>query len=178
MKRPVAKEPEEQDFNDRLLETESEASEGVLRHWTQYVYGDVKDLPLPSYMPVFNGHLNVEWVFVIDLDREIFSVDHGAHFKLEIIPRYRWIDALDKTYYEHRLVLPDRLPENAVTSLVVTPDPPDVQFSGCTRNWTLKSLHRTESTASIQHGDTSHSFARGSFKSFSELKSGCSLIFS
>ena len=31
VKRPVAKEMEEQDFNDRLLETASEASEGVLR---------------------------------------------------------------------------------------------------------------------------------------------------
>ena len=127
VKRPIAKETEEQDFNDRLSETASEASEEVLRHWTQYVYGHVEDLPLPSYMPVFNNR-NVEWVFVIDLDREIFSVDNGAHFQLEIIPRCGWIDALDKTYYEHRLALPDRVPDNAVTSLVVTPAPPDVQL--------------------------------------------------
>ena len=127
MKRPFAKEIQEQDFNDRLLENASEAPQGVLQHWTQYVYGLVKDFPLPSYMPVFNKD-DVMWVYVIDLDREIFSVDNGAHFKLGSIPKFGWIDALDKTFREHRLVLPDRVPDNAVTSLVVTPAPPDVQL--------------------------------------------------
>ena len=127
VKRPVAKETKDQEFDDQLSETASEVSEEALRHWTYGLGGDVKDLPLPSYMPVFNDR-DIQWVYVIDLDREIFSVDHGAHFKLGNIPRHGWIDALDKTYNEHRLVLPALLPDNAVTSLVVKPDPPDVQL--------------------------------------------------
>ena len=126
-KRPVAKETKDQEFDDEISEPASEVSEGALLHWNYDVGGNVDELPLPSYMPNFNDKF-IEWVYVIDLDREIFSVDHGAHFKLGNIPRSGWIDALYKTYKEHRLVLPDLLPDNAVTSLVVTPDPPDVQL--------------------------------------------------
>ena len=126
-KRPVAKETKDQEFDDEISEPASEVSEGALLHWNYDVGGNVDELPLPSYMPNFNDKF-IEWVYVIDLDREIFSVDHGAHFKLGNIPRSGWIDALYKTYKEHRLVLPDLLPDNAVTSLVVTPDLPDVQL--------------------------------------------------
>ena len=127
VKRPVAKETKDQEFDDEISEPGSEVSEGALLHWNYDVRGNVDELPLPSYMPNFNDKF-FEWVYVIDLDREIFSVDHGAHFKLGNIPRPGWIDALYKTYNEHRLVLPDLLPDNSVTSLVVTPDPPDVQL--------------------------------------------------
>ena len=133
VKRLVAKETKEQEFDDQLSETASEVSEGALLHWNYDVGGDVDELPLPSYVPKFND-IFIEWVYVIDLDREIFSVDHGAHFQLGNIPRGGWIDALDTTYsfdrtYDgHRLVLPDLLPDNAVTSLVVRPDNPDVQL--------------------------------------------------
>ena len=127
VKRPVAKETKVQEFDDQLSETASEVSEEALWHWTYGLGGDVKDLPLPSYMPVFNDR-DIQWVYVIYLNREIFSVDHGTHFKLGNIPRHGWIDALDKTYNEHRLVVPALLPDNTVTSLVVKPDPPDVQL--------------------------------------------------
>ena len=127
VKRPVAKETKDQEFDDQLSETASEMPEGELLPWTCGLGSDMKHLPLPSYMPVFNDK-DIQWVYVIDLDREIFSVDHGAHFKLASIPRHGWIDALDKTYNEHRLVLPDPLPDNAVTSLVVKPDPPDIHL--------------------------------------------------
>ena len=128
VKRPVAKETKYQEFDDQLSELPSKVSEGALQHWNYDVSRDLKDLPLPSYMPEFNDGDN-EWVYVIDLDREIFSVDHGAHFRLGNIPRHGWIDALDKTYHEHRFVLPDLLPGNVVTSLVVKQDPPDAQLS-------------------------------------------------
>ena len=133
MKRLVAKDTKGQNFDDQLSEIASEVSEGALLHWTYDVGGDVQELPLPSYIPEFNDLL-IEWVYVIDLDREIFSVDHGAHFQLDNIPRHGWInaldrtDVLDKTYNGHRLVLPSLLPDNTVTSLVVRPDSPDVNL--------------------------------------------------
>ena len=127
VKGPVAEETKDQEFDNQLSETASEVPEEALRPWTYGLERDMKHLPLPSYMPVFNDQ-DTQWVYVIDLDREIFSVDHGAHFELANIPRHGWIDALDKTYNEHRLVLPDLLPDNAVTSLVVRPNTPDVQL--------------------------------------------------
>ena len=127
VKRLVAEERQDQGCDDQLSETASEVSEGALLHWCYDVGSDVKELPLPSYMPVFND-LFIEWVYVIDLDREIFSVDHGAHFPLGNIPRHGWIEALDKIYNGQRLVLPDLLPDNSVTSLIVRPDPPDVRL--------------------------------------------------
>ena len=127
VKRPAAKETDDQEFDDQLSETASEVSERALRYWNYDIRRDVKSLPLPSYIPVFNSS-DVKWVYVIDLDREIFSVDHGAHFNLGYIPRPGWIDALDKTCNGYRLVLPDLLPDSAVSSLVVRPDPPDVQL--------------------------------------------------
>ena len=36
----------------------------------------------------------IEWVYILDLDREIFSVNNGAHFKLEQGPHINWIAAL------------------------------------------------------------------------------------
>ena len=108
-------------------EVTSEVSEGALLHWSYYVGADVEELPLPSYMPAFNDVV-IEWVYVIDLDREIFSVDHGAHLPLGNLPRGGWIDALDKTGNGYRLVLPDLLPDNSITSLVVSSDPPDVRL--------------------------------------------------
>ena len=127
VKRPAAKETDDQEFDDQLSETVSEMSERALRYWNYDIRRDVKSLPLPSYIPVFNS-FNVRWVYIIDLDREILSVDHGAHFNLGYIPRTGWIDALDKTCNGYRLVLPDLLPDSAVSSLVVRPDPPDVQL--------------------------------------------------
>ena len=128
VKHPVAKETKDQEFDDQNPEIPIKLWEGASQYWNYDVGGKVKDLPLPSYMPVFNDG-NMRWVYVIDLEREIFSVDHGAHFRLGNIPRHGWIDALAKTYNEHRLVLPDLLPDNVVTSLVVRPDLPDVRLT-------------------------------------------------
>ncbi|KAI9781528.1 MAG: hypothetical protein M1839_005943 [Geoglossum umbratile] len=37
------------------------------------------------------------WIYVIDLDREIFSVNYGVHYKLDSIPRREvWIKACDR----------------------------------------------------------------------------------
>ena len=107
-------------------ETASEVSEGALLLWTYDIGGNVEELPLPSYIPRFND-IFIEWVYVIDLDREIFSVDHGAHFKMGEIPKTRWMHALAKTYNGDRLLLPDLLPDDAITSLAIKPDRPNVQ---------------------------------------------------
>ena len=72
VKRPGAKERKDEEFDDQLSETASEVAEGALRYWTYGLRADVKGLPLPSYMPVFSDR-DIEWFYVIDLDREIFG---------------------------------------------------------------------------------------------------------
>ena len=36
----------------------------------------------------------IEWVYVLDLDREIFSINNIVHLKLEQVPHVNLIDAL------------------------------------------------------------------------------------
>ncbi len=127
VKRPNAEETNGQELDDHHLKTASEVSEGAPLYWFENVCDYSDDLPLPSYKPIFND-LFIEWIYVIDLDREIFSVDHGAHFRMGHIPRPGWMYALAKTDNGRRLLLPDLLPESATTSLVVRSDPPDVEL--------------------------------------------------
>ena len=40
------------------------------------------------------NHIDIKWTYIIDLDREVFSVDSSAHFKLPRVPRNYWISSL------------------------------------------------------------------------------------
>ncbi|KAL8785640.1 MAG: hypothetical protein Q9195_008560 [Heterodermia aff. obscurata] len=47
--------------------------------------------------PIWLAPLNsvpIEWVYIVDLDREVFSVNNGAHFKLDRVPHIDWIGSL------------------------------------------------------------------------------------
>ncbi len=128
VKRLNAEESNDQKLDDQHSEIPSEVLEGKRIYWSYFVGGNMDKLPLPSYRPIFNDIL-IEWVYVVDLDREIFSIDHGAHLKMANIPRRGWIDALAKAANGRRLLLPDLLPENAITSLVAESNPPDVELT-------------------------------------------------
>ncbi|KAL8861612.1 MAG: hypothetical protein Q9178_002137 [Gyalolechia marmorata] len=74
-----------------------------------------------DYQPSFLAPLNdvyIEWVYILDLDREIFSVSNGAHFKLDRIPHIDWIGALDVGSLGDQICLPALLPEGACTNVV------------------------------------------------------------
>ena len=47
----------------------------------------------PSWFPPMNGSM-IKWVYVLDLDREIFSIDNSVHLKLERVPHVNLVDAL------------------------------------------------------------------------------------
>lgn len=74
----------------------------------------------PSWMVPLND-VWIEWVYIIDLDREIFSVNNGAHFKLGQIPHINWIEALDNGGLGDKIVLPNLVPEEAIANLVEEP---------------------------------------------------------
>ncbi|CAF9921505.1 MAG: hypothetical protein ALECFALPRED_001813 [Alectoria fallacina] len=77
----------------------------------------------PSYVPWFNDTFN-EWVYVVDLDREVFTVDHAVHFKLDKIPRHDWANALGFSDSGERILLPCFVPEESITDLLLRLDPP------------------------------------------------------
>ena len=94
-------------------------------------------LKLPSNLPEFMietqpswqvplNDVFIEWVYILDLDREIFSVNNGAHFKLEQIPHVDWIAALADGELGDKIALPGVVPEDALANLVAEPHLPMV----------------------------------------------------
>ena len=75
---------------------------------------------IPCYKPPEND-MNIEWVYIIDLDREVFTIDNGGHFKLDKIPRDCWIESLALDSDMQRLVLPSEVPSDCIASLISKP---------------------------------------------------------
>ena len=73
-----------------------------------------------------NGYGWIEWTYTIDLDREVFSVDDGAHFTLNKIPGL-WMEALFKDREGNRFLLPQLVSAGSIATLVL--DPPSFTFS-------------------------------------------------
>lgn len=73
----------------------------------------------------------IEWMYTIDLDREIFSVDNSAHFTLNRIPG-NWIEALFCDILSNRFLLPQLVPAESVATLVL--DPPSFTISAHNTN--------------------------------------------
>ena len=68
--------------------------------------------PTP-FAPV--NYADCEWVYIIDLDREIFSFNNEAHFKLDQVRHVDWIGALKRGVREDLVPL---LPTENVPNLV------------------------------------------------------------
>lgn len=103
--------------------------------WDEYLAVDPSSdnpLELPDHLPEFMiqeqpgwmvplNDLYIEWVYILDLDREVFSVNNGAHFKLDRISHIDWTAALADGGRGDKIVLPGMVPEDAVVNLVVDP---------------------------------------------------------
>lgn len=76
------------------------------------------DERLESIPPSYHIWSNREWVYTLDLDREVFSVDNGAHFRLDRVSgNDNWIEALALDSNSKRLALPQYVGEDVVTNL-------------------------------------------------------------
>ncbi|KAI4168630.1 MAG: hypothetical protein LQ348_007459 [Seirophora lacunosa] len=84
---------------------------------SRYYSGDECD-PNPSYLAPLNGTF-IEWVYIFDLDREVFSVNNSIHFKLDQVPYINWKDV--KIWTVNAPILASLVPEDALVSLVATP---------------------------------------------------------
>ena len=98
----------------------SETSSNNFSPWQ--LYGPDVDR-FPSYVPEFND-LFYEWMYVVDLDREVFTVDHAVHFKLDKILRHDWANSLGVSDSEERILLPCFVPKQSITDLLLRLDPP------------------------------------------------------
>lgn len=90
--------------------------------------GDEITSDLPDFMrqqfPSLLAPLNdtwIEWVYTVDLDRETFSVNNGAHFKLHQVPHIDWINSLADGDLGDKISLPGAVPIEALSDLVVEP---------------------------------------------------------
>ncbi|MCJ1463062.1 hypothetical protein MMC07_001667 [Pseudocyphellaria aurata] len=77
---------------------------------------------IPEFMPICNDGWK-EWVYTIDLDREVFTVNNLAHFHLNRIPRPGWKDALAFSPSRELIFLSSCVPEEAIADLVVEVSP-------------------------------------------------------
>ena len=82
-----------------------------------------------------DGYGSIEWTYTIDLDREVFSVNHSAHFTLNKIPR-GWIETLSSDIRRDLFLLPQLvLAESVATS---TLDPPSFTSSAHHKNLQMR----------------------------------------
>lgn len=72
---------------------------------------------LPSELPRFNDW--VEYIYIINLDREVLTINHSIHWKLENIPRQDdlWIRAVTDSIYRDKFTISlDICPEEHMAS--------------------------------------------------------------
>lgn len=96
---------------------EAEEEEDGEEERSRYYSGDECD-PNPSYLAPLNDTF-IEWVYIFDLDREVFSVNNSIHFKLDQVPYINWKDV--KIWTVNAPILASLVPEDALVSLVATP---------------------------------------------------------
>ena len=108
----------------------AEEWEAVCEGFLSVQPGSMKTTDLPEFMhrnfPSSLTPLNdmyIEWVYTMDLDRETFTVNNGAHFKLEQVPHIDWIKALENGRLGDPIALPAALPRDGITSLVAEHPP-------------------------------------------------------
>ena len=74
----------------------------------------------PSYYQSEFDYTWFEWIYIINLDREIFSVNNGAHFRLNQIPA-GWSKALFTDDTGHIFLLPQLVPPESIATLALDP---------------------------------------------------------
>ena len=82
-----------------------------------------------------DGYDWIEWTYTIDLDRELFSVAHGAHFTLNKIPD-EWIKALTSDIKRDIFLLPQLVPAESIGTLIL--DPPSFTSSAHHENLQMR----------------------------------------
>ena len=91
-----------------------------------------------SFAPPDKGLL--EWIYIVDLDREIFSVTDEDHFKLEQVPHIVWFDVIGGDIPVDQLSLPDRVPVEGVTDFLIEHTIKSDELSNALNNITMSDV--------------------------------------
>ncbi|KAL6713258.1 hypothetical protein ACLMJK_008723 [Lecanora helva] len=76
----------------------------------------------PSFFPPVSSTF-IEYVYTVDLDNEVFTVNNSAHFALAKMPHIDWMKALTRSgSFSTYFVLPGVIPQEAMVDLVVPRD--------------------------------------------------------
>lgn len=92
---------------------------------------------LPDFKPALND-LYIEWVYTIDLDNEVFTIDNGAHVQLSRASDCAWIAALARGFHGDKVLLPDSIHQEAIADIVITPPAPSASVLDTYANLDVK----------------------------------------
>lgn len=109
---------------------------------------------LPDFQPALND-LYIEWVYTIDLDNEVFTIDNGAHVKLSHASDLFWISALAQGTYGDKILLPRCLPREAIADIVIKLPAPSSSMLTAYENLNVKIFQAKDLTGfkpSRRHG--------------------------
>ncbi|GKZ74732.1 hypothetical protein AnigIFM50267_001222 [Aspergillus niger] len=76
---------------------------------------------LPSEIPRLHGY-DAEYIYVINLDHEVLTMNYGIHWKLSNIPRENdpWLDAIEESIYMDKPTISlQKCPEEHMASLAL-----------------------------------------------------------
>lgn len=104
------------------------------------------DFESPSTWFAPLNNVLIEWIYIIDLDRKLFSVNNDAHFRLDQISKLNWPKVLDESRRENTIALLTRLPNDVMIDLVVA-----TCVAGATKNidFELEKIEQIEFGVSI-----------------------------
>ena len=97
------------------------------QHWSTL---DDRLMQVPSPLAIFDGTgFFIDYIYLIDLDREIFSINFGAHFKLDQIPRQGlWLKAIEEDRYGIITISSSICPSASIASPQFVPPRPNDRF--------------------------------------------------
>ena len=86
------------------------------------------------------GSNRLEGVYIVDLDREIFSVNNEHHFKLEQVPHIEEMNAICCASFVGKVSLPDPTPTESVTDSVIEHTIQSGELSNARNNHTVRDV--------------------------------------
>ncbi|KAI2888151.1 hypothetical protein CBS63078_10545 [Aspergillus niger] len=93
-----------------------------IRDGVQPDYSQFSELvSLPSEIPRLDDH-DAEYIYVINLDHEVLTMNYGIHWKLGNVPREnnQWLHAIDDSIYMYKPTISlERCPEEHMASLAL-----------------------------------------------------------
>ena len=60
----------------------------------------------------------IEWIYIPDLDNEVFNINNRAHLKLDLVPHVDWLKPLTNSGFPDMMFVPSLVRKGATKTLV------------------------------------------------------------